>query len=159
MNLSTTFEKMGVCGSIYPHPGLAWKRIWGFPKLRDTLLEIPVIRIIVCGGLYWGPPIYAHCLVARYVMTVVFIRPGLEIHITYATHVSEHRGLTWCAPGSWVSSSCLLVMMWAFLRMIPLLFLVGTSFRNHTCHAPFLTESPKNAGGWLSEATVRFNVP
>ena len=26
-------------------------------------------------------------------MTVVFIRPGLEMHITYATHVSDHRGL------------------------------------------------------------------
>ena len=27
----------------------------GFPKLRGTLLGVPIIRIIVCWGLYWGP--------------------------------------------------------------------------------------------------------
>ena len=31
--------------------------IWGFPKIRGTILGVPIIRIIVFGGLYWGPPI------------------------------------------------------------------------------------------------------
>ena len=30
---------------------------WGFPKIRGTLLGVPIIRIIVFWGLYWGPPI------------------------------------------------------------------------------------------------------
>ena len=30
---------------------------WGFPKIRGTFLGVPIIRIIVVGGLYWGPPI------------------------------------------------------------------------------------------------------
>ena len=29
--------------------------ISGFPKIRGTFLRIPIIRIIVFGGLYWGP--------------------------------------------------------------------------------------------------------
>ena len=29
--------------------------IWGFPKIRGTLLGVPIIRIIVFWGLYWGP--------------------------------------------------------------------------------------------------------
>ena len=28
--------------------------MWGFPKIRGTLLGVPVIRIIVFWGLYWG---------------------------------------------------------------------------------------------------------
>ena len=30
---------------------------WGFPKIRDTILGVPIIRTIVFWGLYWGPPI------------------------------------------------------------------------------------------------------
>ena len=33
------------------------KKIRRFPRIRDTLLGVPIIRIIVFGGLYWGPPI------------------------------------------------------------------------------------------------------
>ena len=29
--------------------------IWGFPKIRGTLLGVPIIRIIVFWGLHWGP--------------------------------------------------------------------------------------------------------
>ena len=29
--------------------------IWGFPKIRGTLLGVPIIRVIVYWGLYWGP--------------------------------------------------------------------------------------------------------
>ena len=32
--------------------------IWGFPKFRGTFLGVPIIRIIVYWGLYWGPPIW-----------------------------------------------------------------------------------------------------
>ena len=31
--------------------------IWGFPKIRGTILGVPIIRTIVFWGLYWGPPI------------------------------------------------------------------------------------------------------
>ena len=35
--------------------------IWGFPKIRVTILRVSIIRIIVYWGLYWGlywgPPI------------------------------------------------------------------------------------------------------
>ena len=27
----------------------------GFPKIRGTLLGVPIIRILVFWGLYWGP--------------------------------------------------------------------------------------------------------
>ena len=29
--------------------------IWGFPKIRGTILKVPIIRIIVYWGLYWDP--------------------------------------------------------------------------------------------------------
>ena len=29
--------------------------MWGVSKLRGTLLGVPIIRIIVYWGLYWGP--------------------------------------------------------------------------------------------------------
>ena len=31
------------------------KRMWGFPKIRGTFLGVPILSIIVYGGLYWGP--------------------------------------------------------------------------------------------------------
>ena len=27
----------------------------GFPKIRGTILGVPILRTIVLGGLYWGP--------------------------------------------------------------------------------------------------------
>ena len=29
--------------------------IWGFPRIRGTLLRVPIIRIIVFWGPNWGP--------------------------------------------------------------------------------------------------------
>ena len=29
--------------------------IWGLPKIRGTLLGVPIIRTIVYWGLHWGP--------------------------------------------------------------------------------------------------------
>ena len=31
-------------------------QICGFPKIRGTLSVVPIIRIIIYWGLYWGPP-------------------------------------------------------------------------------------------------------
>ena len=28
--------------------------IWGFSKIRGTILGVPVIRTVVFWGLYWG---------------------------------------------------------------------------------------------------------
>ena len=39
--------------SVRPGSGLNW----GFPKIRVTFWGGPILRIIVFGGLYWGPPI------------------------------------------------------------------------------------------------------
>ena len=41
--------------------------IWGFPKIRGTFVGVPIIRIIVFWGLYWGPLILGnyHMLVYR----------------------------------------------------------------------------------------------
>ena len=30
---------------------------WAFPKIRGAILGVPIIRIIVYWGPYWGPPI------------------------------------------------------------------------------------------------------
>ena len=35
--------------------------IWEFPKTRGTILGVPIIRIIVFWGLYWGPFILGNC--------------------------------------------------------------------------------------------------
>ena len=33
------------------------QNMWRFPEIRGTFFGIPIIRTIVFGGLYWGPPI------------------------------------------------------------------------------------------------------
>ena len=35
----------------------SYKAIWGFPKIRGTILGVPLIRTMVFCGLCWGPPI------------------------------------------------------------------------------------------------------
>ena len=45
---------------------------WGFPKIRGTLLGVPIIRIIVFGGLYWGPLILGNYQVAQHGGTVEY---------------------------------------------------------------------------------------
>ena len=34
-----------------------WGRNWGFRKIRGTISGVPIARIMVFWGLYWGPPI------------------------------------------------------------------------------------------------------
>ena len=38
---------------------------WGFPKISGTILGVPIIRIIVCWGLFWGPPILGNYQMLR----------------------------------------------------------------------------------------------
>ena len=33
------------------------KLMWGFPIIRGTIMGVLIIRTVVFGGLYWGPPI------------------------------------------------------------------------------------------------------
>ena len=35
---------------------------WGFPKIRGTILGVPIIRTIVYWGLYWGPLLLGICV-------------------------------------------------------------------------------------------------
>ena len=34
---------------------------WDFPKIRGTILGVPIIRTIVYWGLYWGPLFLGNC--------------------------------------------------------------------------------------------------
>ena len=47
---------------------------WGFPKIRVTILGVPIVRIIVFGGPYWGPPILGnhqmHVPIAGWALTL-----------------------------------------------------------------------------------------
>ena len=49
----------GPSSPFLPHgtDKLSLVAFWGFPKIRGTILRVPIIRIIVYSGLYWGPPI------------------------------------------------------------------------------------------------------
>ena len=29
----------------------------GFPEIRGTLFGVPILRVIVFGDIFWGPPI------------------------------------------------------------------------------------------------------
>ena len=41
--------------ALLTEPILLGFDIWGFPKIRGTSLGVPIIRIILFWGLYWGP--------------------------------------------------------------------------------------------------------
>ena len=41
--------------------------IWEFPKIRGTILGVPILRIIVYWGLYWGPPILGNYHIITYI--------------------------------------------------------------------------------------------
>ena len=40
--------------------------MWGFPKIRGTILGVPIIRTVIYLGLYWGPPILGNYHVKFY---------------------------------------------------------------------------------------------
>ena len=39
----------------------------GFPKIGGTFSGVPIIRILVFGGLYWGPSIYGNYHIGPYI--------------------------------------------------------------------------------------------
>ena len=51
-------DRLWHCQEVGPSKA-AFRQIsdmWGFPKIRGTILGVPIIRIIVFRGLYWGEP-------------------------------------------------------------------------------------------------------
>ena len=52
-------------------------RVYGleFPKIRGTILGVPVIRTIVYWGLYWGPPILGN-------YNIVALFQGLKLRVS-----------------------------------------------------------------------------
>ena len=50
--------------------------IWGFPKIRGTILGVPIIRIIIYWGLYWGPPILGNYHIYIYIHTYIHQNSG-----------------------------------------------------------------------------------
>ena len=40
--------------------------IWGFTKIRGTILGVPIVRTIVYWGLYWGPLIFGNYHIGDY---------------------------------------------------------------------------------------------
>ena len=78
--------------------------IWDFPKIRGSLLVIPILRIILSLGLYWGSPIYGnshfssrnckachttpyqtlqYIVVSMFSSTIPFISPSIYIYNPY----------------------------------------------------------------------------
>ena len=45
-------------GRDNPAVDLCHLRIWEVSQIRSTILEVPMMGIVVFGGLYWGPPIF-----------------------------------------------------------------------------------------------------
>ena len=50
----------------------------GFPKIRDTILGVPIVRTIVFWGLYWGPLILGNYQALSPKLQGV-LRSGLEL--------------------------------------------------------------------------------
>ena len=44
--------------------------IWGFPKVRGTILGVLTIGMVVFWGLYWGPLILGNYHVSSYIAAV-----------------------------------------------------------------------------------------
>ena len=56
--------------------------ILGFPKSRGTLLGLPIIRITIFWGLYWGPLIFGKLPFRRVgVSSLRFRAKGLELRL------------------------------------------------------------------------------
>ena len=48
--------------AVAAEPGPNGYQTWGFPKIRGTFLGVPIIRIIIYWGLFWGPLILVQIL-------------------------------------------------------------------------------------------------
>ena len=69
--------------------------IWGFPKIRGTLLGAPIIRTIVFWGLYWGPPIlgnsqYVPCynIVVSIYFSIIRLKTLVELRGTLTSRLA-----------------------------------------------------------------------
>ena len=51
--------------------------IWGFPKIRGLFFGIPIIRTIVCRGLYWGTLILENHIGSRDYTKYLRFRPPM----------------------------------------------------------------------------------
>ena len=61
--------------------------IWGFPKIRGTILGVPIIKIIVFWGLYWGPFILGNYHILHSIMWgIIFETPPSLNPFLYLTH-------------------------------------------------------------------------
>ena len=74
--------------------------IWGFPKIRGTILGVPIIRIIVYWGLYRGPLIMGNYHIGPQSLqktkktTLGYLEPqGLAMKDLVATFPSSHAKL------------------------------------------------------------------
>ena len=71
-----------------PEPQKPFKLIWGFPKIRGTILGVPIIRTIVFGGLYWVPLFWEITILSLFlvllfaILTIITITTLTTIIIT-----------------------------------------------------------------------------
>ena len=56
-----------------------------FPKMRGTFFGVPIIRTIVFGGLYWGPPNFGKLPYSFGVGETFLLRRGLPHTNQYPT--------------------------------------------------------------------------
>ena len=49
----TSVQGLGLLNEVLDLAGTG-KHMWGFPKIRGTILGVPIIRTIVYWGLHWG---------------------------------------------------------------------------------------------------------
>ena len=63
--------------------------LWGFPKIRGTILGVPIIRIIVFWGLYWGPLILGNYHIGLCFQVVVLMRFVLTLQLREAASPQE----------------------------------------------------------------------
>ena len=71
--------------------------IWGFPKIRSTILRVPIIGITVYWGLYWGPLIFGKLPYCAWAGPDSFSLAILRIDclsMHYAASAQQNRRLT-----------------------------------------------------------------
>ena len=67
--------------------------MWGFPKIRGTILGVPTIRTIVFWGLYWGPTILGNYHVMVFLDMNVYVALLLgRVGVQVAGCSRAHRG-------------------------------------------------------------------
>ena len=71
---------------------------WGFPKIRGTLLVVPIMRIIVFWGLEQGPPIYGN----YHILGLIGLGVGVQ-GLSFKGTKSKFEFLSYQGPGSVVT--------------------------------------------------------